>query len=541
MHARRALRAVLAVALGAGVLAAIPVAPAQAGPFVAQVIPLALTAPTEMVDADGVLVVADGDSVVLLNEDGTSLATIPGLPGVKNLVLSADRSSAYAVVPSLDRIVWIDVAHQSVGATYDVGVCPDALAVHGPLLFYTYGCNNQPDIGHVDLEHGTVADPATPDGHTNGSALLAAGTTTLFSSSDGQVLRAWTITANGLTDLRTSAGIWFRNRIAAFGDQLFVISGGLDVVDASLASSTSPIHSINSSPMVTWSPDGSRMLSGPASNGEATLEVRSMVDGSVVVAPFAPSPLGQGNDVEPVRQGATFSADGAYALALAHDPWAAGHDVWNPGYVLIRSIASAPQATTLLTSVRSPARYGLPVLVSVATPGRPGTAVRVTYSRASGREVVQRGVTDANGYIRFSFLTPWSGSYRVYAAGDETHTDATTSPRRWFVPSRMTVVTAKGYKARSGVQYFHKATDARFVVGLAPGVAGRSILATLMIRVGGKWSRAATLWVTTRSNGIVGFYLVSARRGYQYRITFLFKGDQWNLRSSGASAVFVVG
>ncbi|MFN8156583.1 MAG: hypothetical protein U0R68_04150 [Candidatus Nanopelagicales bacterium] len=542
MRAVRTITTGLATALAAGLLAALPAGAAHASPFLAEVVPLNLTWPTAMVDAGGTLVVTDTDSVVLLHEDGSAIATISDLPGASNPVVSGDGSTVYVALTSANEIVAVDVATHAAAATYQVGECPGSLAVVGTSLFYAYRCNAGNLVGRVDLSTGSVDDPATPVQELTATATLAGGTSTLFAHLQYGPVKAWTVGGGGaLSSARTTPTSYIGDRISAHGDRVIIETYGAGVgwllLDADLNVVPAPAFSghldMGSSEVPAWAPDGSRIALGSRSN-DATLGVYDMATGALVVAPYALAPKGGGNDVDILERGLSFSADGTHVLGLAQDMFA-------PGFALVRSIATTPSTTTLLASVKGPARLGLPVTVTVATPGRPGTRVKVVFSPIAGHGATLSAVTDASGIARFSYLTTWTGELKVFAAGDSTHYPAETSYRRWYVPSRMTVITAKGYKTRSGVQYYHKATDARFVVGLAPGVSGRKILATLMIRVNGKWSRVQYLWVTTKSNGVVGFYLVSARKGYAYRITFLFKGDIWNLRSSGASAVFVVG
>ncbi|HET7899651.1 MAG TPA: hypothetical protein VFL59_00585 [Candidatus Nanopelagicales bacterium] len=509
-------------------------APAHAGPFIAQVTPVALTAPTQMVDANGTLVVLDGDSVVLLDEAGSVLSTLSGFTGAAHLVLSEDRVTAYVVRSSTDEIVAIDVPSKAVGATYAIGHCADQLARVGSMLFYTYGCVGATNVGHVDLQSGAVKEPGTPDAQVDLDTQLSGGTTTLFALGSSEHVRAWTATAAGLSGERTSAAAYDMAVVLAIGDRVLVRPYGYsDVmldVDLQETARTWKV-ALGPAPVVTR--DGTRILSG-SDAGDRTVEVREVETGGLVVGPFGLAPAGQGNDVEPLPLGLSFSADESHVLVLARDMWA-------PGYALMTSIAGTPSNTTLVVSVRNPSRLGLPVAVSIVTTGRPGTPVRLTFQPSAGKIVTKAAVTDATGYVRVLFTSSYSGGVQVYAAGDATHYDATSTVRRWSVPSRMTVYTSSGYTARNGIRYFHKATDARFVVVLAPGVSGREVIATLQIRVSGRWARVQSLVVVTRSNGTLGFYLLRARTGYAYRVLFSFRGDRWNTGSSGASAAFVVG
>ncbi|WP_406095316.1 YncE family protein [Streptomyces sp. NBC_01013] len=99
-----------------------------------------------------------GGKVLVTDYSGAVVATIPSLPGVTGLDLSADSGTLYAAVPGADAIVTIDTAALTESARYDTGsgTGPKYPALAGGKLWFGYGSGGSGHIGSLDL---TGAEP----------------------------------------------------------------------------------------------------------------------------------------------------------------------------------------------------------------------------------------------------------------------------------------------------------------------------------------------------------------------------------------------
>ncbi|MFJ6012502.1 Ig-like domain repeat protein [Streptomyces sp. NPDC092952] len=105
--------------------------------------------------------------VLATDYSGNVVGTIPSLPGVKGLELSADSGTLYAGVPGADAIAVIDTAALVESARYATGenTKPAYPALAGGKLWFGYGAATEGNIGSVDLsgEEPVVALDQDPD------------------------------------------------------------------------------------------------------------------------------------------------------------------------------------------------------------------------------------------------------------------------------------------------------------------------------------------------------------------------------------------
>ncbi|MFG3138962.1 YncE family protein [Streptomyces sp. NPDC048211] len=116
-----------------------------------------------------------GGQVIVADYDGAVLATVPSLPGVTGLDLSADSGTLYAAVPGADAIVTIDTAALTESARYDTGsgTGPKYPALAGGKLWFGYGSAGAGQIGSLDL---TGAEPVVNLGQETDGTWYAAPT-----------------------------------------------------------------------------------------------------------------------------------------------------------------------------------------------------------------------------------------------------------------------------------------------------------------------------------------------------------------------------
>lgn len=108
-----------------------------------------------------------GGKVLVADYSGNVVGTIPSLPGVTGLELSADFGTLYAAVPGVDAIVTIDTAALQESARYATGdgTDPKFPALAGGKLWFGYGGGGSGHIGSLDL---SGAEPVvTLDQETN--------------------------------------------------------------------------------------------------------------------------------------------------------------------------------------------------------------------------------------------------------------------------------------------------------------------------------------------------------------------------------------
>ncbi|MFF2007467.1 Ig-like domain repeat protein [Streptomyces sp. NPDC058195] len=91
--------------------------------------------------------------VLVTDYSGNVVGTIPSLPGVNGLELSADSGTLYAGVPGADAIAAIDTAALVESARYATGANtkPAHPALAGGKLWFGYGAASEGNIGSLDL------------------------------------------------------------------------------------------------------------------------------------------------------------------------------------------------------------------------------------------------------------------------------------------------------------------------------------------------------------------------------------------------------
>ncbi|WNI23919.1 Ig-like domain repeat protein [Streptomyces sp. ITFR-16] len=117
----------------------------------------------------------EGGKVLVADYSGAVVATLPSLPGVTGLDLSADSGTLYAAVPGADAIVTIDTAALKESARYATGegTDPKYPALAGGKLWFGYGSAGAGQIGSLDL---TGPEPVVALGQETDGTWYAAPT-----------------------------------------------------------------------------------------------------------------------------------------------------------------------------------------------------------------------------------------------------------------------------------------------------------------------------------------------------------------------------
>lgn len=528
----------VALALAAGTLTGTAQPAAAAASWPATV----LAAPVESLSRPGGLAAAGGrlfatdllaGRVRAYDEKGALLATISSISQAGSIVASADGTRLY--VAGENTIREIDTTTLKATATWTVASCVDDLTVTPTAVYYTYGCygDSTGGLNHIDLTSGTVHDLAAPDvaGVSTSAANLAYAAGTLWMLEWDGTLTAWDQAGVTLSNERsTSIGPNGDYPISAHDSRLVV--AGLDGAARIYSAADLSVIRTFAPPGVgirsaTFSADGTQLVA--AVYGPYGFMAWDASTGSALFTTSAPG--GAAQDSEPVGTPVVWNAAGTGVVALFQ------HAGSNTEHALVATGLQAPAAQTLTLTVKAPATYG--AFTTFYLKGRPGAPVRLAVSSNSTTVVTTLRLSDTGRAIITRKLLV---NFRVSAATPASleFTPAAAAPQSFVVPSRMTVVSAAGYKTVNGVTYYHRVGDAKHRIRIEPVVGVRTVTVTAWKWSGGRWVKVTSKAFYTSSTGGLMITFVSVVRGARYRLTFSFAGDARNGRSSAVTKPFVI-
>ncbi|MFI7442782.1 hypothetical protein [Nonomuraea indica] len=129
----------------------------------------------------GRVFVAVADRVIVADTGGKLTGgVVTGLPGVRELAMSADDTRLYAALTGSNEVAEIDTATLAVTRRIDLSAhpCPSTLALLGERLWVGHGCDNGPGgVVGLDLSAATPAPVAVGGEHLRAPVLAAAGDT----------------------------------------------------------------------------------------------------------------------------------------------------------------------------------------------------------------------------------------------------------------------------------------------------------------------------------------------------------------------------
>jgi hypothetical protein len=541
-HVRTTAAVVTSTALAMSLLAIVaPAGHAGTLPATVGTYPLTgATAPNSITAAHGHIFVADSNSVLVYNEDGSPATAIAGVFGAKALTPSADGTSVFAAQTS-GSIAVIDTTTLTKGT--DIAVAPypvTSLAVVGNGLYYAYSTGGSTgEINHVDLTTITAHDIAAPDATGLVDApKMAVDNGRLITLDDSGTLRSWSADNTGLTDPKTGdAGFTGSSTVAD------IAAGGGRLAVVSMTGYNFQMFNSNTLALITTLPAAAYPESvGVAPNG--TIVGTTMFGGTDpnttksfwfydpatgVNTGSAPQPGGWGAYSEQAG-GVAFNGTGTIAYTLAN--------TYDKGYYILAASLVTPASRTVKVAVTNPARYGYATKFSVT--GTPNTVAAVTiHNNGTGANTTVNVAIGSTGIATYYRALPYSGTVTATVAADVTHTGF-TSAAAYRVPSLMTVSMSKPAKIVSGIYYYVRATSAKQTAAIKAAMNGRAVYANLYrMRVGSRtWARVQTAVLLTTSTGAVYTYMALMAKGYYYKITYTFKGDTLNGASAGATKTF---
>ncbi|MFF5975216.1 YncE family protein [Streptomyces sp. NPDC012769] len=378
-----------------------------------------------------------GGQLVVTDYAGTVLATVPGLPGVEGLEISADSSRVYAAVAGNGTIVAVNTQTPSEFVAYDLGEAekPADLAIAGGKIWFGY----HGDIGSLDLSGAepvvTLAqgdgmsftssrlgsNPAAPNVLVVGSAGVSPVTLAVYDVSTGTAKRG-----------ATGGG---GSEIMSYLDELDVTPDGKHVVTASGSPHDHPVFSTQ---------DLSLALRYPSNDSGRAVDIAA--DGTVAAGTsswYGPDlHIYRQGDTKAVRQydfpntGGTTGGDTLSNSALAWAPDKSKLFAVSENYPGVRTLRvyDGPALSAPVVTVKAPATAVRAkaltvtgtVTSSVALPA--GAQVSVTrYDLESPQGKALAPVTlGANGAFSFTDVPQAGGTvtYKVAYAGDAEHTAA---------------------------------------------------------------------------------------------------------------------
>ncbi|SDP00287.1 hypothetical protein [Actinacidiphila guanduensis] len=377
--------------------------------------------------ADGKLLVTD--------YSGTVQASLPGLPGVTGLALSADSATLYAAVKGAHEIVAVDTSTYRSTASYPVdGADPTALERLGDRLWFGYAGG----LGSLDLSGDQPVVALDVDGGALGEhPLLAAdpAAPNVLAAESDSALTVFDVTADGVT-------VRARANVASNVKQIDLTPDGQEVLTswddgasygyAIGAFSTADLSRAGDYPTAAY-PNAVTV----APDGEVAAGSFSWYDPDVHV--FAPGAASPTREYDFPNTGSSSGADTLVDGALA---WAPDHSRLfavsenDAGVLTLRTLGD-PEKEVPALKVSAPATatrakkltvQGTLTSKTAVPAGTVLTVTRTDLSSPKGKALASVR-TGAGGAFTFADTPPAGGkvTYKVAYAGDATHVAASAS------------------------------------------------------------------------------------------------------------------
>jgi DNA-binding beta-propeller fold protein YncE len=538
---------------GAGLAAAAP-RPASTAAVPAPVpglsVSLGISTAKAMVQAEGKLFIATGDTIQVRSYRGALLHTIVGESGVSDLLVAADGSKLYAADSNGSAISVIDPVSATETAHWSLGTCPSELALSGSRLFVSYGCQSAQDgIGSVDADTGGALVDSGLGAHFYYPPHIAATAGTLLAEVLGispNTTTSYTVSGSTLT-MAHSAELSMGGFVLSPAGDRFVApasggnSGLIEYRSDTLAQLASYGTAYGSSYVAAaYSPSTGRLAAGADYGGLHNVDVFDTTSHNMTVASDS-HPASSYNTPWIIGNSMLFGPDlkgtaDSIVYALAQSP--------DDQRIYLTESAAAPLSIAHMTlGLSSPAAYGKPLGVAVTFPGHANVALTLKVLPNSGSPIYVPVRTNQWGVATASIKVNFTGRVYAYYGGDllTRHEAPTASAIHAFtVPTRMAVSMLGAYKTSGGVLYYHSGLNVHLHVLVGPPHE-RQLSVVLQAFVGGKWVNRPTAIFTTNQWGTVDLYLNNGIGNILYRTLVSTPSSVFNLGSHGTGAVFKLG
>ncbi|MFJ2090782.1 Ig-like domain repeat protein [Streptomyces sp. NPDC087901] len=385
-----------------------------------------------------------GGKVLVTDYNGALVATIPSLPGVTGLDLSADSGTLFAAVAGADAIVTIDTAALTESARYDTGsgTFPKYPALAGGKLWFGYGPTGAGHIGSLDL---TGAEPVVNlDQETAGTWYLAP---TLASTPGAPGVLAAGVESQSPTELATydvASGTATRTAYTSTGANLRDLALSPDGTQVVVASGSPYNHQAyrtsDLTPDISYPSDAYPNAVDIAPDGTVAAGIDGWYEPDVYV-------YKQGVTAKPVRTydfPNTGNSSGSDTLDPAGLAWAPDTSrlfavtVNSLGVRSLRVLTDPSRSVTTVT-VTAPAKATRAKKLTVTgkatsnaafTAGAKATVTRTDIESPKGK-ALPAVVLKSNGTFSFTDTPPAGGTvtYKVSYAGDATHSPGSGSDK----------------------------------------------------------------------------------------------------------------
>ncbi|MEU4092482.1 Ig-like domain repeat protein [Streptomyces sp. NPDC026673] len=378
----------------------------------------------------------DGNKVVVTDYAGKVVATVPNLPGVRDLAITPDSGTVYAAVPGDDSVVAIATSTATEAARHPIGenTDPQTLAVAGGRVWFAYRQETAHHLGSFDPSLGTpeIALDQLPGLYLGDAPELeAAGNTLVFGiHGNWSGLSVYDV-SSGAPVLRKegmpSEAANYMNDFALSADAKKIVAASGEMPYAATAINTDDLTRTGGYPVEAGNPNGAAIAP----------------DGTVAVSTFN----WYDTDISVFKPGTTTPY-----RTYTYDQYASGGDTirsqglaWAPDGSRLFAIADGNSGIHLRV-LNDAARY--PVKVSVSAPAKAtrakklsvtgkltsdrsfpsGSKVTITRTDIDSPKGKSLGTKTVGSTGAFSFTdTPPAGgnvTYTAQYAGDATHAPA---------------------------------------------------------------------------------------------------------------------
>ncbi|XIE79129.1 Ig-like domain repeat protein [Streptomyces sp. SBR177] len=377
-----------------------------------------------------------GGKLVVTDYAGTVLATVPDLPGVEGLEISADSSRVYAAVGGKGEIIAVDTQTPTQFTAYDLGEAekPGDLAIAGGKIWFGY----QGNIGSLDL---TGAEPVVTLAQSDGLSFTSSRLGSSPTAPNVLVVGSEGLSPVTLAVYDVSSGTAKRGASGDGGssmsylDELDVTPDGKHVVTASGAPYDSPMFSTEDLSVALRYPSGDYGQAveiapdGTVATGTSSWygpDIHVFREGSTTVLREYDFPnTGNTSGADTLESGAlAWAPDSSKLFAVSVNSLGArtlrvfDGPAKSVPTITIKAPATANRGTQLTVTGTVTASLPLPA-------GAPLTVTRYDLDFPLGKSLGTKTL-GANGAYSFTD-TPTAGgnvTYKVEYAGDAEHTGA---------------------------------------------------------------------------------------------------------------------